>query len=88
MATGSLNSDYFRDVLKDKDDDEMSDSNTGEQVLYCGGEAWIENVDGSGKRRKLGPFSLTKQKTVDRSQLIYTVPASRGVSDTTEDEID
>ena len=69
-------------------DDEMSDSNTGEQVLYCGGEAWIENVDGSGKRRKLGPFSLTKQKTVDRSQLIYTVPASRGVPDTTEDEID
>ena len=30
-----------------------------------------------------------RQKTVDtRSQLIYTVPASRGVSDTTEDEID
>jgi hypothetical protein len=59
-------------------DDETPDTPDGEQVLYCGGEAWMENVDGSGKRRKLGPFSLTKQKTVDRSKLIYTVPASRG----------
>lgn len=48
----------------------------------------VENVDGYGERRKLGPFALTKQKTVNRSQLIYTVPASRGVPDTTEDEID
>lgn len=70
------------------EDDEMADSNTGEQVLYCGGEAWMENVDGSGRRRKLGPFSLTKQKTVDRNQLIYTVPASRGIPDTTEDQVD
>ena len=69
-------------------DGETVDSETGsEQVLYCGGESWLENVDGSGKRRKLGPFSLTKLKTVDRSKLIYTVPASRG-GPTEENETD
>ena len=59
-------------------DNEVYNSESGEEALYCGGEAWIENTDGSGRRRKLGPFSLTKQKTVDRSKYIYTVPASRG----------
>lgn len=59
-------------------DGETNNSVSGEEVLYCGGEAWIANIDGSGRRRKLGPFSLTKQRVVDRSKLIYTVPASRG----------
>ena len=61
-----------------KDDNDNGSQADSEAILYCGGEAWMENADGSGKRRKIGPFSLMKLKTVDRSKLIYTVPASRG----------
>ncbi|KAL7522920.1 hypothetical protein ACHAWX_007685 [Stephanocyclus meneghinianus] len=60
-----------------KDGASSSRNDTGdESLIFCAGEAWMEDVDG-GRRRKLGPFSLMKLKTVDRSKLIYTVPASR-----------
>jgi hypothetical protein len=74
-AGGMLDGMSTAKLLKDN---ETTNSDTDEQVLYCGGEAWIENVDESGKRRKIGPFSLTKQRMVDRNKFIYTVPATRG----------
>jgi hypothetical protein len=77
VGTGGLLEGMSTDKLL-KDDNDTSSQADSEAVLYCGGEAWIENADGSGKRRKIGPFSLMKLKTVDRSKLIYTVPASRG----------
>ncbi|KAL3801019.1 hypothetical protein HJC23_002312 [Cyclotella cryptica] len=71
-----------------KDDTANSRKDTGgETLIYCGGEAWMEDVDG-GRRRKLGPFSLMKLKTVDRSKLIYTVPASRVGVETPDSDVD
>eukprot|EP01082_Thalassiosira_pseudonana_P000528 g458.t1 g458 contig10:77218-79590(+) len=71
------------------ENDDFSQSGSGEVLLYCGGEAWIEdNVERGGNRRKLGPFSLMKLKTPDRSKLIYTVPASKAGADPSEDESD
>ena len=47
-----------------------------EGLLYCGGEAWTEDLDGLN-RRKIGPFSLMKLKSIDRKNLIYTVDVAR-----------
>ena len=44
-----------------------------EVFLQCSGEAWVE--DRSGKRSKLGPFSLLKMK--DRNEYTYTIPAPK-----------
>lgn len=57
----------------------------GEGLMCCAGEAWMEDIDGGANRRKLGPFSLMKLKTIDRSKLIYTVDVTRPTS-TSEDE--
>merc|ERR1719401_108083 len=52
------------------------DDNEG--LLYCAGEAWMEDADSNGaNRKKVGPFSLMKLKKIDRKNLIYTVDFSR-----------
>ena len=56
-----------------------------EGLLYCSGEAWMEDTDGGGNRIKLGPFSLMKLKQIDRSKLIYTVD-SASLTQNTQDE--
>lgn len=48
-----------------------------EGLLYCGGEAWMEDVEGGGNRRKVGTFSLMKLKAIKTENLIYTVDISR-----------
>lgn len=57
-----------------------------EGLLYCGGEAWMEDVEGGTNRKKLGPFSLMKLKTIDRKNLIYTVDVSRPINEDGEEE--
>jgi hypothetical protein len=54
----------------------------GEVLLYCAGEAWMEDEEGDGgaNRRKVGPFALMKLKAVKRENLIYTVDVSRPIS--------
>jgi hypothetical protein len=55
-------------------------SSSGEVLLYCAGEAWMEDVNGGTNRRKLGSFGLQKLKTVKREQLIYTVDVTRQIA--------
>ncbi|KAL3822786.1 hypothetical protein ACHAXA_005951 [Cyclostephanos tholiformis] len=54
----------------------------GEVLLYCAGEAWMEDVEGDGgaNRRKVGPFAIMKLKAVKRENLIYTVDVSRPIA--------
>lgn len=53
----------------------------GEVLMYCTGEAWIEDaLDGGGmNRKKLGTFGLQKLKAIKRQNLIYTVDVSRSI---------
>jgi hypothetical protein len=60
--------------------DEVVKKSSGEVLLYCAGEAWMEDVNGGTNRRKLGSFGLQKLKTVKREQLIYTVDVSRQIA--------
>ena len=59
--------------------DEVVKKSSGEVLLYCAGEAWMEDVNGGANRKKLGSFGLQKLKTVKRDQLIYTVDISRQI---------
>ena len=63
----------------------QSGSTDGESLLYCSGEAWMEDVEGGTNRRKVGTFSLMKLKTIKRENLIYTVDVNRIVEDTLDD---
>ena len=51
-----------------------------ESLLYTAGEAWMEDAEGGGNRRKVGNFSLMKLKAIKRENLIYTVDVSRPIS--------
>ncbi|KAL9181181.1 hypothetical protein ACHAXT_009986 [Thalassiosira profunda] len=65
-------------------DVQSQSGNNGEVLLYCGGEAWMEDADGGANRRKLGPFSLQKLKSIRREDLIYTVDVARPTTDPEE----
>lgn len=74
-------------VLQDMDDvKSQSAVAKGDSVLYCGGEAWMEDAEGGGNRRRLGPFSLMKLKTIERKNLIYTVDVSKPKSEGEDSE--
>ena len=49
--------------------------NKDDVFFQCSGEAWVE--DRSGKRSKLGPFSLLKMKTRSQNEYTYTIPAPK-----------
>ena len=51
-----------------------------EGLLYTAGEAWMEDAEGGGNRRKVGNFSLMKLKAIKRENLIYTVDVSKPIS--------
>ncbi|KAL3761904.1 hypothetical protein ACHAW5_006133 [Stephanodiscus triporus] len=53
------------------------EAKNGEVLLYCAGEAWMEDVEGGANRRKVGPFALMKLKAVKRENLIYTVDVTK-----------
>lgn len=80
----------FDGILEDlstneSDRNQSSGNDQQEGLLYCSGEAWMEDTDGGGNRRKLGPFSLMKLKQIDRSKLIYTVDSARLTQNENED---
>lgn len=56
-----------------------------EGLLYTAGEAWMEDAEGGGNRRKVGRFSLMKLKAIKRENLIYTVDVSRSISNDGDD---
>lgn len=74
MASGGM----LDGMLENIDDAQsQSEAESGEGLLYCGGEAWMEDVEGGENRRKLGPFSLMKLETMKRENLIYTVDIAK-----------
>ena len=77
MGSGGMLDGMTTDFLNVVEETTSSKRSSGEVLMYCGGEAWTEDADGGGNRKKLGAFSLMKLKTPDRDKLIYTVPASR-----------
>jgi len=62
------------------------ETKTGEGLLCCAGEAWMEDVGGGANRRKLGSFSLMKLKAIKTENLIYTVDVSRSLSEEKDNE--
>lgn len=55
-----------------------SQEQSQDAMIFCRGEAWLEDTEDGSNRKKLGPIALMKLKTPDRNKLIYTVPASKG----------
>lgn len=61
-------------ILQNIDGEQLQpEAKNGEALLYCAGEAWMEDVEGGSNRRKVGPFALMKLTAVKRESLIYTV---------------
>jgi len=60
----------------------------GDGLLYCAGEAWMEDAEGGANRKKIGSFSLMKLKAIDRKNLIYTVDVSRSTAEEEDGEND
>ena len=75
----------LEDLPTNESGPDQSSRNDQEGLLYCSGEAWMEDTDGGGNRRKLGPFSLMKLKQIDRSKLIYTVDSASLTQNESED---
>ena len=58
-------------ILQNIDGEQLQpEAKNGEALLYCAGEAWMEDVEGGANRRKVG---LMKLISVKRENLIYTV---------------
>ncbi|KAL3757861.1 hypothetical protein ACHAWU_002781 [Discostella pseudostelligera] len=83
MSSGGLLDGMLQNI---EDVQSRSESKSSEGLLYCSGEAWMEDAEGGTNRRKVGPFALMKLKTVDRKNLIYTVDVSRSPRSDSEDE--
>ena len=47
-----------------------------DSLLHCGGEAWIREIS-TGRRKKLGQFSVVKLSPNDPEQLHFSVPPPR-----------
>ena len=85
MASGGIIDGMMQNI---EDAQARPESKSGEGLLYCSGEAWMEDAEGGANRKKVGPFSLMKLKTVDRSKLIYTVDVTRTPKGDGESEVD
>ena len=64
------------------------ETKSGEGLLYCSGEVWMEDAEGGTNRKKVGTFALMKLKAVDRKNLIYTVDVSRSLRCDSDNEAD
>jgi len=47
-----------------------------DSLLHCGGEAWVQEIS-TGRRKKLGQFSVVKLSPNDPEQLHFSVPPPR-----------
>ena len=90
MASGGLLDGMSSKLMPNEDDADTTTSqrqSSQDALIFCRGEAWLEDTEGGSNRKKLGPIALMKLKTPDRNKLIYTVPASKGgPSDDGEEE--
>ena len=82
MASGGM-LDGMSSKLKSVNDDTdavmtPSQEQSQDAMIFCRGEAWLEDTEDGSNRKKLGPIALMKLKTPDRNKLIYTVPSSKG----------
>ena len=81
------NSGLVDGILHNIDGEQMQpEAKNGEALLYCAGEAWMEDVEGGANRRKVGPFAIMKLKAVKRESLIYTVDVSRPIAREDDDD--
>ena len=88
MASGGIIDGMKQNIEDAQARPERPESKSGEGLLHCSGEAWMEDADGGANRKKVGPFALMKLKTVDRSKLIYTVDVTRTPKGDGESEVD
>merc|ERR1719162_2906310 len=42
--------------------------------LICEGEVWVEDIEGTGRRKKLGRFSAMKLETPPQGSYTYSIP--------------
>ncbi len=85
MASGGV----FEGMLKSIGDMQpQPETKSGEGLLYCAGEVWMEDAEGGTNRKKVGTFALMKLKSVDRKNLIYTVDVSRSLRGDSDNKAD
>ncbi|KAL7451519.1 hypothetical protein ACHAWC_003349 [Mediolabrus comicus] len=90
MASGGLLDGMSSKLMPNEDDADTTTTSqrqsSQDALIFCRGEAWLEDTEGGSNRKKLGPIALMKLKTPDRNKLIYTVPASKGGPSDDDDE--
>ena len=80
MASGGMLDGMSSKLIQDEDNTDVRPPRGQSQdaMIFCRGEAWLEDTEDGLNRKKLGPIALMKLKTPDRNKLIYTVPSSKG----------
>jgi len=88
VASGGMLDGMSGKLIQDEDnvDAKLSRGQSQDAMIFCRGEAWLEDTEDGSNRKKLGPIALMKLKTPDRNKLIYTVPASKGPGASDDDE--
>jgi len=89
MASGGMLDGMSSKLMQGEDGTDVKTPSQGQSqdaMIFCRGEAWLEDTEDGSNRKKLGPIALMKLKTPDRNQLIYTVPASKGPSGEDDDD--
>mmetsp|Transcript_30845 Transcript_30845/g.62193 ORF Transcript_30845/g.62193 Transcript_30845/m.62193 type:complete len:814 (-) Transcript_30845:40-2481(-) len=89
MASGGMLDGMSSKLMQGEDGTDVKTPSRGQSqdaMIFCRGEAWLEDTEDGSNRKKLGPIALMKLKTPDRNQLIYTVPASKGPSGEDDDD--
>eukprot|EP00986_Skeletonema_menzelii_P012800 scaffold7198_cov150-Skeletonema_menzelii.AAC.26 len=81
MSSKLMNGDDGTDTVMTPSQEQSQDA-----MIFCRGEAWLEDTEDGSNRKKLGPIALMKLKTPDRNKLIYTVPSSKGPSGDDDEE--
>ena len=74
----SLNLNSNNEVT-DYSDVENKDSRN-DYFLHCEGEVWVQDIEGTGKRTKLGRFTAMKLDSPRQGSLRYTVPPPKPFS--------
>ena len=64
------------DTMHERNGDISDGEGVEAGLLQCGGEAWIQNI-ATGKRKKLGLFSVMKLRTPEQGELHFSVPPPR-----------
>jgi len=63
------------------EDQEKMNNEENDFFLHCNGEVWVQDIEGTGKRRKLGLFSAMKLETPEQGTIRYTVPPPKSLGE-------